>query len=168
MFAIQYLFTQYVPYKGVAVCSPELNGYVAFKMWRFVFLLLFLTSAFTQPALAQEEEHEGEQLDYGKPKIDMAPFNLALLERGRVRGKVTMYLVLVIEKKGEIEFVRARMPQLRADFNTALSVLARQRFSVSRPVNPDVVKAYLTPFADRRLGAGMVSIYVKQALVAPS
>lgn len=149
-------------------CGNEINGCVAFKMWRFVFLIFFMASALVQPVLAQEEEHQGEQLEYGKPKIDMAPFNLALLERGRVRGKVTMYLVLVIEKKGEIEFVRARMPQLRADFNSALSVLARQRFSVSRPVNPDVVKAYLTPFADRRLGAGMVSIYVKQALIAPS
>lgn len=114
---------------------------------------------------AQEDETAPE---VGKPKIDMQPFNLALLERGRVRGKVTMHLVLVIEQDGAHEFVRTRLPQLRADFNSGLSVLARQRFSVSRPINPDVVKDFLTPFADHRLGIGVVSIYIKQALIEPS
>ncbi|MFC4346412.1 hypothetical protein ACFO5Q_00960 [Kordiimonas lipolytica] len=134
------------------------------------FMLLFTLLGFAaQPLQAvQEEEQEAEELqEFGKPKIEMKPFNMALLERGRVRGKVTIYLVLVIEQSGGHEFVRTRLPQLRSDFNSALTVLARQRFSVSRPINPDIVKAYLTPYADRRLGAGVVSIYVKQALIEP-
>jgi|GEM_PF-1379287 len=132
--------------------------------------ILFTFSGFVaqplQAASQQQEETEAQQ-EFGKPKIEMKPFNMALLERGRVRGKVTIYLVLVIEQDGGHEFVRTRLPQLRADFNSALTVLARQRFSISRPIDPDIVKAYLTPYADRRLGGGVISIYVKQALVEP-
>lgn len=113
----------------------------------------------------QEEEGSAE---VGKPRIEMKPFNLALLDRGRVTGKATLHLVLVIEKSGAHEFVRTRLPQVRADFNSALTVLARQRFSVSKPIDPDVVRAYLSPYADYRLGAGVVSVYVHQALIDPS
>jgi len=133
----------------------------------FSIMLILIAGYGLRPLQASMEESEKVQ-EVGKPKIEMQPFNLALLERGRVRGKVTIHLVLVIEEPGGHEFVRTRLPQLRADFNSGLTILARQRFSVSRPIEPDIVKAYLTPYADQRLGKGFVSIYVKQALVEPS
>ncbi|WP_139167398.1 MULTISPECIES: hypothetical protein [Kordiimonas] len=133
----------------------------------FSIMMVLLSGFGAQDVRAQDGEGEEIQ-DVGKPRIEMKPFNMALLERGRVRGQVTMHLVLVIEQKGGHEFVRTRLPQLRADFNSALTVLARQRFSVSRPIDPDIVKAYLTPYADQRLGSGVVSVYVKQALIEPS
>ncbi len=131
--------------------------------------LLYILMAFTFLApfsclYAAEEE----KAEYGKPKIDMAPFNFSLIKRGRVEGKVTIQLTLVIEENGSHEDIRLRLPQIRSDFNTALTVLARQRFSVTQPINPDIVKAYLTPYAIRRLGQKAVSIYVEQALIEPA
>lgn len=118
--------------------------------------------------LAWAEEAETEASEVGKPKIDMQPFHFALIKQGRIQGKVNLHLVLVVEKTEELEKVRTRLPQLRSDFNSALTVLSRQRFSVRRPINPDIVKAYLTPYAERRLGPGVISIYVNQALVEPA
>jgi hypothetical protein len=128
-------------------------------------LMVLIGAGLISPGAAGEEEDE---LDVGKPKIEMAPFNFSLIRQGRVEGKVTLHLTLVIEEEGAHEKVRLRVPQLRSDFNSALSVLARQRFTVSRPINPDVVRSYLTPYAVHRLGAGVVSIYVQQALIEPA
>ncbi|NVJ99886.1 MAG: hypothetical protein HWE25_17165 [Alphaproteobacteria bacterium] len=121
---------------------------------------------FSYPAWSLQEDEKAAAV--GKPKIEMKPFNLSLLNRGRVEGKLTLYLVLLIEEGGAHEKVRLRLPQIRSDFNSALTVLAKQRFSVSRPVDPDVVKAYLTPYVDYRVGAGVVSVFVKQALIEPA
>lgn len=134
---------------------------------RTFLLCILLAFAFLSPfgSLYAAEE---EKAEYGKPKIDMAPFNFSLIKRGRVEGKVTIQLTLVIEENGSHEDIRLRLPQIRSDFNTALTVLARQRFTVTKPINPDIVKAYLTPYAIRRLGQKVVSIYVEQALIEPA
>ncbi len=124
-----------------------------------VFLLL------SAPLMA-EEEKEGKEA--GLPRIEMEPFILSLLKRGTVEGKVTVHLTLVISDSKHMEEVRARLPQIRADFMSALTFLSRQRFTVSRPIEPDIVQAYLMPFSDRRLGKGKVSVFVKQAMIEPS
>ena len=130
------------------------------------FTALMLTIAAPQVAVASEEENKETEFT-GKPKLDMRPFNLSVIKRGIVEGKATLELVLMTENTTDFEFVRSRLPQIRSDFNTALSVLSQQHFDVNRPIDPDVVKAYLTPYLDHRLGAGMAQVFVKQALIQP-
>ena len=78
-----------------------------------------------------------------------------------------MTLTLVVNAPKDMNYVRTHLPQLRSDFLTALTVLAKQRFDPNRPVDPDIIPVYLTPYADYRLGAGKVAIYVKEAMVTP-
>lgn len=135
-------------------------------MRTFLFCTLFIAALLTAPTPSGAVQEE--PAEFGKPKIAMAPFNFSLIKQGRVHGKVTIHLTLVIEENGSHEEVRRRLPQVRSDFNSALTVLARQRFSVTKPINPDIVKAYLTPYAVKRLGDDVVSIYVHQALIEPA
>ncbi|MBV1901120.1 MAG: hypothetical protein KUG56_05550 [Kordiimonadaceae bacterium] len=109
---------------------------------------------------------EGTQaLDEGKHKINFNPFYLSLFKRGRVVGQAELRIVLQLEDGNDYEELNNLKTQIRADFVSALTELARIRFDVNRPIDPDVVKAYLTPFADYRLGEGRVQIYVQHALI---
>jgi len=119
----------------------------------------------TADAAQEEEEKQNEFV--GKPTLDMKPFNFSVIKRGIVEGKATLQLALMTENTTDFEFVRSRLPQIRSDFNTALSVLSQQHFNVNRPIDPDVVKAYLTPYLDHRLGKGKAEVFVKQALIHP-
>ncbi|WP_417449504.1 hypothetical protein [Kordiimonas sp.] len=115
-------------------------------------------------------EEAGEKVEkiVGKPQLDMVPFNLSVIKRGVVEGQVALHFVLVMDNTSDFEFVRTRLPQVRSDFNAALTVLSRQHFNVNRPIDPDIVKAYLTPYLDHRLGGGKAEIFVKQALIHPN
>ncbi|WP_262692253.1 hypothetical protein [Kordiimonas aestuarii] len=119
------------------------------------------------PVAAEEEEPEVEKI-LGKPKLEMAPFNFSVIKRGVVEGQASLHFVLVMDNTTDFEFVRSRLPQLRSDFNTALTILSRQHFNVNRPIDPDMVKAYLTPYLDHRLGQGKAQVFVKQALIHPN
>ena len=77
-------------------------------------------------------------------------------------------LTLVVQDQRDSEMVRLRMPQIRADFLSALTTLARQRFKINKPIDPDIVRAYLSPFLDYRLGDDKVDVFVKQALIDPA
>ncbi|TNE67916.1 MAG: hypothetical protein EP335_00105 [Alphaproteobacteria bacterium] len=129
---------------------------------RHILIIAWLLFA-ASPVFASEGT---EEADASLPRIDMNPFNFSLLNRGRVDGKVTLQLTLVVSDPKDVEFVRSRQPQIRSDFLTALTVLSRQRFSVNHPIDPDIVSAYLTPYADARLGSGKVKVYVKEALIS--
>jgi len=123
---------------------------------------------FGSAAAAQDEgAEEGEVLDEGKLKITFDPFSLSLMKRGRVLGTVDIQLVLQLHDNKDYEALNTLKPQLRADITSALSTLARQRWSVNRPIDPDIVSAYLKPFVDYRIGAEKLKIYVVQAIINP-
>lgn len=135
---------------------------------RIFLIALMMVLGLGGPAVsAFSEEEEGDKEFVGKPKLEMEPFNFSVIKRGIVEGQATLQFVLVMENTGDFEFVRSRLPQVRSDFNTALTMLSRQTFQVNRPIDPDIVKAYLTPYIDARLGAGIAEVFVKQALIRP-
>ena len=125
------------------------------------------TGTLVGPARASEQEEQAAE-SVGRPSLDMKPFNFSIIKRGIVEGQATLQLVLMTQNTTDFEFVRSRLPQVRSDFNTALSVLAQQHFDVNRPIDPDVVKAYLTPYLDHRLGKGKAEVFVRQALIHPN
>lgn len=131
-----------------------------------VFVLAGL--GFADVKAAEQEAATGEELlDEGKHKITFTPFHLSLLKGSRVRASVDIQLVLQLHDNKDYESLNALKPQLRADIAAALSTLARQRWRVTRPIDPDIVSAYLTPFIEHRVGAGKLNVYVLHALIIP-
>jgi len=118
-------------------------------------------------ATAQEAQPEGEIMDEGKHKITFEPFQISLLERGKLRGTVDIQLVLQLQENTDYKNLNALKPQLTADIAAGLSSLARLRWSVNRPIDPDIVSNYLTPIVARRVGAGKLDVYVLKALINP-
>jgi len=124
----------------------------------------------TRGVLAQDNEGatEEELLDEGKHKITFKPFHLSILKKGRVRGTADIQLVLQLHENRDYEELNALKPQLRADIAAALSTLARRRWRVTKPIDPDIVSGYLTPFIEQRVGPGRLNVYVLQALINPA
>lgn len=103
----------------------------------------------------------------GKIAIDMEPYNFPMFDRGRLVGRISITLTLVVLEQRDSEMIRLRLPQIRSDFLGALTILARQRFNINKPVNPDIITAYLTPFLSHRIGEKKADVYVKHALITP-
>lgn len=120
--------------------------------------------AVSQSATAQSEDSEGDGI---LRKLDMHPIVFALVHRGRIDGRVTIELTLDAQSQDDMADIRLHEPQIRSDFVTALNGLARQRFRVTDPIDPDLVVAYLTPYLNRRLGHDRAAIYVQSALIEP-
>jgi len=135
-----------------------------FLMIGFCCLFVF---AINEGVAAQEEGGDAEVLEEGKHKITFEPFQLSVMRRGRVRGTADIQLVLQLHDNKDYESLNNLKPQLRADISSALSTLARQRWSVNRPIDPDIVSAYLTPFIEHRVGANRLNVYVLKALINP-
>lgn len=138
-------------------------------MAKFRWLIVLGCLGFVSPAFAQEAEEveAGEVPSEGKHKIAFDPFNLSLMKRGRVVGQVDLRLVLVLHDGNDYEEIASLMPQIKSDFTIALTDMARKVFSVDRPIDPDLVSAYLTPYVDRRVGRDRVDVFVQHALVEP-
>ncbi len=111
---------------------------------------------------------QGVMPEEGKLAIEMDPFDFSMFTRGRMVGKASLTLTLVVIEQRDSEVIRLRLPQIRFDFLGALTILSRQRFNVNKPINPDIVTAYLTPFLAARIGAGKANIFVKHALITPT
>ncbi len=136
------------------------------RSWARVLMIMFVFVG--QPLSLHASAKDNAMPDEGKLAIEMDPFNLSMFERGRLIGKAAITLTLVVEDQKNSEMIRERMPQIRSDFLGALTILSRQRFDVNKPINPDIVRAYLTPFLSHRIGEGKVGIFVKHALITPT
>ncbi|UTW59275.1 hypothetical protein KFE96_02905 [Kordiimonas sp. SCSIO 12603] len=136
-------------------------------MLRFASIVLFLLlAAEFSPALSVVTMQDAPE--EGKHKVELMPFTFTMQKRGRLIGKVTVQVVLEVQDASKIEYVKQRVPQIRADFNLVLSELSRVRFDINRPIDPDLVQQYLTPYADYRMGKDVVKVYLKQALIEPN
>ena len=139
-------------------------------LFRHILLFIVFSSGgvFCSAVLAQDEEAtEAEAPTEGKYKIPLEPFHFALLNRGRVVGQVNLTLVLELADGREYEDINRQVPRIRSDISIALTDLARQQFDVDRPIDPDLVSAYLTHFLDYRLGTDRVEVYVQKAIIDP-
>jgi hypothetical protein len=131
-------------------------------------IILVVSGVLFQPvSIARAYLEEGGIPEEGKLRIDLNPFDFSMIHRGQLKGMVSLTLTLVIQDQSDSEMIRERLPQIRADFLSALTTLSRQRFDVNRPIDPDIVRAFLTPYLDHRLGANKVQVYVKHAMIKP-
>lgn len=130
----------------------------------FIFAVVFVSIAGPGGVTARQ----GVMPEEGKLAIEMDAFDFSMFNRGRMVGKASLTLTLVVIEQSDSEVIRLRLPQIRSDFLSALTILSRQRFKVNKPIDPDIVTAYLTPFLSNRIGAGKVNIFVKHALITPT
>ena len=141
-----------------------MNETLRYVVQKLAFIVIVI-SVFCSPGVYAQEP--GTMPEEGKLAIEMAPFDFSLIQRGRLRGKVSLSLTLVVENQRDSEMIRARLPQIRSDFLNGLTSLSRQRFDVNRPIDPDVVTAFLTPYLNHRLGEGKAHVYVQHAQIKP-
>lgn len=137
-----------------------------------VVLAFFLCGlAMDGPARSQEDEEEADKPSdeevLGAQRIIMAPMNISLFESNRLTARVNIELILEVQDLADVEDIRDRVPQLRSDFLTALNLLARERFSIDRPIDPELIKLYVLAYADRRLGKGKIDVFVQEAYIQP-
>lgn len=137
--------------------------------WFVVFSVVAAFGFLMQPVSAARlaDEH-GALPEEGKLAIDLQPFEFSMIQRGRLRGRVSLTLTLVVDQQRDSEMIRERLPQIRADFLSALTTLSRQRFDINQPIDPDIVRAFLTPYLEYRLGAKKAQVYVKHAMITPN
>ncbi len=131
-------------------------------------LLAAAFAAVTAAGSTPLQARQGVMPEEGKLAIVMDTFDFSMFTRGRVVGKVSITLTLVVIEQRDSEIIRLRLPQIRSDFLSALTILSRQRFNVNKPIDPDIITVYLTPFLSHRIGPGKASIFVKHALITPA
>jgi len=131
-------------------------------------LMAFCVAPTRAAVYAQDEPEEEALLQEGRLSIKFAPFRIAVLRKGRITGTADLQITLQLRDNDEYNELKAKLPQLRSDMVSALSSLSRRRWSVTRPIDPDIVSRYLKPYVDRRVGAGRLDIYVLKALIDPA
>ena len=130
-------------------------------------------TAIFQDGSVEDEGQSAEKADkipldiesIGARRIIFSPMNVSVFARNRLVARANIELVMEVKDLADVDDIRLRKPQLRADFIAALNQLARQRFRVNEPIDPNLVKMFVMAYADRRLGPGKVEIYVLQAYV---
>lgn len=127
-------------------------------------MVLSLGAISLSPAMAEDDDGRDE----ARAKIDMDPINFNIIRNGRPVGAVVVEIILELQESRDFEDIKARQPFLQSDFLQGLIALSRTRFRVNRPIDPDLVVAYLTPVAAKRLGEGKVSLFVKNAVITPT
>lgn len=147
------------------------NGLSALRAILLMTATFFLVPGPVAVAVAQDKD-EAEKKDpddlIGALRLVMQPFNISIYEKGKIVSRANIEIVLEAKDLDWAEEVKLRAPQLRADFYTALTELARDRFRLNRRMEADLIKRYVTAYADRRLGQkGLVEVFVVQAYLQP-
>ena len=160
----------------VKAAEPDISDGVVTQSSRLLSCLglVFLLALNTQtgwaapttidPVTVKEEQDAGDE---ARTSIVMDPINFNLIRNGKVEGAIAVDMIVELVEAGDFEEIKARQPFLQSDFLQALTSLAKARFRLTRPINPDLVVAYLQPVADRRLGAGKVNLLVRSAIITP-
>jgi flagellar basal body-associated protein FliL len=126
-------------------------------------LLIVVTVAFT----CAENVH-AQSADELSTEIIIDPIQFSMYQRGRIRGQVTIQLVLEVLNPSDVETIKERVPQIKSDFVSALIALSKHYFDVNKPLQADLIAGYLKPFADQRLGPDKINIFVVQATINPA
>lgn len=147
--------------RGVLVIRYTLAHYPWMRNY-FILALTLLFLSLTDASLLWAQNP-----DELTAEVEMKPIQFSLYQRGRVRGQVTIQLVLQVLDPNDVSVVEERIPQIQSDFVSALIALSKQYFDVNQPIQPDLVAGYLQPFAIKRFGPDKVNIFVVQATINP-
>lgn len=115
------------------------------------------------------EEDEGDDEYEGVSTLPIKSLNFSVIKKGRVRGTVSIVPVLVIlnSTDDEIHELTALLPLIRSDLMAVANLLAKRRFRVNRPIDPDFVAKYFQNRMDQRLGKNRIKIYIQDAIIRP-
>lgn len=118
-----------------------------------------------------DEEAENESQDDAAEitTLPVTPLNFSIIRKGRVRGTISIVPVLIIKNPTEEEILELNdlMPLLRSDLMSIASLLAKKRFRINRPIDPDMVANHFQHRIDQRIGSGRIKIYIQDAIIRP-
>jgi len=121
--------------------------------------------ASTTDTASQEENDTTAAQPAGR--IELAPFVIPIFRNHRQVGRANIELIVEVTDSSQLVDIKKRLPQMRADFLTALSQLSKEQFRIDRPIEPDLVRYITNVYADRRFGKNAVSVFVKQDYLEP-
>lgn len=132
-------------------------------MKKIIVLLVFLLSFQNSVAFSQETQ-EG----IGARTINLQPFFVSIFDGRQIRGRATIEIIIEVKDQKDSAEIKTKLPQIRSDFTVALSRLSKDRFTINRPIDPDLIRFYLMTYASHRLGPDKIEVYVQQAFIQPN
>ncbi len=132
---------------------------------KYIFYIIVIT---LMPITLNIQVASAQSAEELSTEIQIDPIQFSLYQRGRIRGQVTIQLVLEVKDPQDTESIKERTPQIKSDFVSALIALSKHYFDVNQPLQADLIAGYLKPFADKRLGVDKVNIFVVRATINPT
>jgi len=111
-------------------------------------MLTMVADGLITPAAASAEEGAAQGPSY----IRMKSVSVSALNRGRVRGLVTVRPVLEVGEGASAASVEAARPRLRDAFYRVLNQMAATYIDVERPLDLDFITRVLQNETDRLVG----------------
>jgi len=125
-------------------------------------------SAFTNSSYAQEQD-EDDSPSKSKTTLPIVTLNFSIIKKGRVRGTVSIVPILIITDPSEEEVseLKALTPLIQSDLMMVASLLAKKRFRINKPIDPNLVAKYFQSRLDKRIGVGRIKVYIQDAVIRP-
>lgn len=128
-----------------------------------VILCIFLLSVGPGVASAAEGSSSAEPIF-----IEFEPFSVSVIQNSRVAGFLSIAFDLAVEDEATIQQVERLRPRLRDAVVRILSRVASSRLDVSRPVDVDLVRAYVQKAIDGVIGPGKAQVLMEIVSLQPA
>ena len=117
---------------------------------------------------AQEENQEEAALDYNTT-LPIKTLNFSIIKKGRVRGTVSIVPILLVTHPtdDEIHELTSLIPLIRSDLMSVANLLAKRRFRINRPIDPNLVASHFQNRVNKRIGKDRLKIYIQDAIIRP-
>lgn len=126
-------------------------------------LSLFLISANSAYAADKKSDAHG-----GPIFIEFEPFSVSVIQRTRIAGFLSVAFSLAVEEEAVIQRVERLRPKLKDAIVRILSRVASSRLDVNRPVDVDLVRAYVQAAVDGVIGAGKARVLMSTVSLQPA
>lgn len=100
--------------------------------------------------------------------IEFTPLSVSVIQRTRVAGFLSVAFNLVVESEEAAAHVERLRPRLRDAIVRILSRVANSRLDINRPVDVDLIRAYVQMAVDGVLGAEKARVLMQTVSLQPA
>ncbi|MCH8862091.1 MAG: hypothetical protein IID51_06235 [Proteobacteria bacterium] len=100
--------------------------------------------------------------------IEFTPLSVSVIQRTRVAGFLSVAFNLVVENEEAAAHVERLRPRLRDAIVRILSRVANSRLDINRPVDVDLIRAYVQMAVDGVLGAEKARVLMETVSLQPA
>lgn len=132
------------------------------------FTLCFFLS-FGSAGFAAAEGEDGEtKSDAGPIFMEFAPFSVSVIQRAQIAGYLSVAFDLAVEEEAVVQQVERLRPKVRDAVLLILTRVASSRLDVTRPVDVDLIRAYVQKAVNNVLGAGKAQVLMAIVSLQPA